>query len=121
MVLSRISSVGKWSEDTQRRRKMDVHSSLNLVAQMKDFKRIFSSCPRPDFLDHSRCLLTKGCASGGGVRARWRRGGGGEGPGSGNKQRGSGSADAPCPGSGVQGPQAAGASSWMVARGLESL
>lgn len=69
MVLRRIPSVGKWSEDTQWRRKMDVNSSLNLVAHMQDFKRIFSSCPRPDFLDHSRCLLTKECASGGGVRA----------------------------------------------------
>lgn len=121
MVLTRISSVRKWSEDTQWRRKMDVNSSLNLVAQMKDFKRIFSSCPRPDFLDHSRCLLTKECASGGGVRARWRRGGGGEGPGSGDKQRGSGSADVRYSGSGVQGPQAAGASPGMVARRLESL
>lgn len=69
MVLRRMSSVGKWSEDTQWWRKMDVNSSLNLVAHMKDFKRIFSNCPRPDFLDHSRCLLTKECASGGGVRA----------------------------------------------------
>lgn len=100
---------------------MDVNSSLNLVAQMKDFKRVFSSCPRPDFLDHSRCLLTKECASGGGVRARWRRGGGGEGPGSENKQRGSGLADARCRGSRVQRPQAAGLSHGMVARRLESL
>lgn len=70
MVLRRLSSIGKWSEDTQWRRKMDVNSSLNLVAQMKDFKRIFfSSCPGPDFLDHLGCLLTKECASGGGVRA----------------------------------------------------
>lgn len=57
---------------------MDGNSSLNLVAQMKDFKRIFSSCPRLGFLDHSRCLLPKECASGGGVRAleagRRRRG-----------------------------------------------